>query len=389
MRKFLLVVAALVAAGCSNPERLDKGNWSPEVYDALSELIAQYGSSSPGYDPDCRPYAVFDYDNTTVLGDISYTLVYYMLDNLKFGFTPEESESVFCSVIPDPDMLIPVTGPKDSVTVRSLARRFAEDYAAMYGRKDFRDMPEFEDLRTCFWNMALGIDNTVDYGTSCLWFETLFTGYTKAGLRTLSRKAASHATADGTFREETWRSGGMDATVSRGLALTPELQDLYTTLTDNGIDVYICSASMEEIVEGMACDPKYDLGIKDDHVFGLRLLTHEDCTIDIAYDPGYPQSYKEGKTDCIRTMIAPLHGGASPVLVAGDSNGDYSMLTSFPDLKVGLIFDCGNSGDIGALAETARNDRMPLKEHLRNNTTKYVLQPRDLSIPGLIKEEHE
>ncbi|MBQ5527885.1 MAG: hypothetical protein IIU05_02360, partial [Bacteroidales bacterium] len=164
MRKFLLVVAALVAAGCSNPERLDKGNWSTEVYDALSELIAQYGSSSPGYDPDCRPYAVFDYDNTTVLGDISYTLVYYMLDNLKFGFTPEESESVFCSVIPDPDMLIPVTGPKDSVSVRSLARRFAEDYAAMYGRKDFRDMPEFEDLRTCFWNMALGIDDTVDYG---------------------------------------------------------------------------------------------------------------------------------------------------------------------------------------------------------------------------------
>ena len=145
----------------------------------------------------------------------------------------------------------------------------------------------------------------------------------------------------------------MDATVSRGLALTPELQNLYTTLTDNGIDVYICSASMEEIVEGMACDPKYDLGIKDDHVFGLRLMTHEDCTIDIAYDPGYPQSYKEGKTDCIRTMIAPLHGGWSPATatettaclpVSRTSRSDLSSTAGIPAISELLLKPPGTTG---------------------------------------------
>ena len=109
MRKTLIAAAILVAAGCSSYQKPERGNWSPEAYDALSGLIKEYGSSSAGYDPQCRPYAVFDYDNTTVLGDVSYNLVYYMLDNMAFGFSPDEAESVFCSVISDPDMLIVTT----------------------------------------------------------------------------------------------------------------------------------------------------------------------------------------------------------------------------------------------------------------------------------------
>ena len=384
MRKTLIATAILLAAGCSSYQKPERGNWSPEVYDALSGLIKEYGSSSAGYDPQCRPYAVFDYDNTTVLGDVSYNLVYYMLDNMAFGFSPDEAESVFCSVISDPDMLIPVAG--DSVTVRSMARRFAGDYAALNGKEDFRDMPEFEDMRATFWNMALGIDNTVDYGTSCLWFETLFEGYGKDEIRELSRKAASEACEARDFHDEVWDCGDLKATVSKGLFLTPELRNLYATLSAEGIDVYICSASMEEVVEGMACDPAFGLGIDEDHVFGLRLLSGEDGDIEMVFDPDYPQSYKEGKTRLIRELIAPAHGGRGPVLVAGDSNGDFSMLTSFPDLKVGLIFDCGNGGNIGELAETARKDDLSFRGHVRNNTTKYVLQPRDLSVPGLKKE---
>jgi len=384
MRKTLILASVIALTGCSSNKVLDKGNWSPEVYEALSGLIAEYGSSSAGYDPECRPYAVFDYDNTTVMGDVSYNLVYYMLDNLAFGFAPDEAETVFCSVISDPDMMIPVAG--DTVTVRSMARRFAEDYAALQGNSDYRSMPEFEDMRATFWNMALGIDCTIDYGTSCLWFETLFSGYTKEGIKELSGKAAVESCEASMFSDETWDSGDLQATVNKGLFITPELQDLYSTLTANGIDVYICSASMEEVVEGMACDPGFGLGMDEDRVFGLRLLSREDGCIDMTFDPDYPQSYKEGKTACIREMIAPAHGNRAPILVAGDSNGDYSMLTSFPDLKVGLIFDCGNTGNIGSLADMARKDSLSFREHLKNNSTKYVIQPRDLRVPGLIKE---
>jgi hypothetical protein len=62
------------------------------------------------------------------------------------------------------------------------------------------------------------------------------------------------------------------------------------------------------------------------------------------------QPFREGKVACIDRFIAPLYGGKQPVLVAGDSNGDVAMLTSYPEMKIGLIMDCGRSGEIAELA---------------------------------------
>ena len=63
----------------------------------------------------------------------------------------------------------------------------------------------------------------------------------------------------------------------------------------------------------------------------------------------------------------------APSLVAGDSNGDYAMLTAFDDLSVGLIFDCKRSGNIAALVDKA-NTKMTAGTSTRPI---YVVQPRD------------
>ena len=44
------------------------------------------------------------------------------------------------------------------------------------------------------------------------------------------------------------------------------------------------------------------------------------------------------KPEFIRANIAPRHHGAEPVLTAGDSMGDYGMLTEFKDLQLALVF---------------------------------------------------
>ena len=70
MKKRLILLAAgalLLAAGCDRKVTLNEPNWDPRVREALDALIADYGKGSPDYDPKCPPYAVLDFDNTTII----------------------------------------------------------------------------------------------------------------------------------------------------------------------------------------------------------------------------------------------------------------------------------------------------------------------------------
>ncbi len=125
----------------------------------------------------------------------------------------------------------------------------------------------------------------------------------------------------------------------------------------------------------MASDPRYGIGLDTASVFGIRLLRYPDGALHAVGDPGYTQPYREGKTECIKRYIAPRHGGRSPSLVAGDSSGDYSMLTSFEDCRIGLIINCLPSGPIASLMDSTAVIG-----------TRYLVQGRDPSalvfLPG-------
>ena len=120
----------------------------------------------------------------------------------------------------------------------------------------------------------------------------------------------------------------------------------------------------------MACDPEF-LGLDTAHVFAIRMKRDSTGFILQEYQQGYIQPYKKGKSDAIREYIAPRYDGRGPVLVGGDSNGDYSMLTSFPDMRVGLIIDKNQQesgiGDLRRQALDAENGGAP---------SRYVLQRR-------------
>ena len=76
---FISVAVLSVFFSCSRPAGLPEDNWEPVVYEALSDMIAREGILSENYDPECRPYAVFDFDNTTIINDISLTLMIYQI----------------------------------------------------------------------------------------------------------------------------------------------------------------------------------------------------------------------------------------------------------------------------------------------------------------------
>ena len=98
---------------------------------------------------------------------------------------------------------------------------------------------------------------------------------------------------------------------------------------------------------------------------------------------GSGSALRRQEVRCILENIAPLHGGRGPALVAGDSNGDFAMLTSFKDLKVGLIVNCLGSGAIGGLTAGAAGKQADVRLKGRE-TPLYVVQGRDPSAFGFI-----
>ncbi|MGN1210859.1 MAG: hypothetical protein ACI4TM_04180 [Candidatus Cryptobacteroides sp.] len=340
-------------------------------------MIEEVGSSSKGYQEQCRPYAVFDYDNTTIMNDISMTLMIYQIENLRYSFSPEEAFSRFTAWLPDLDS--EMDGP--GMSASELGRCLADDYAVLKEMLDsgkpigkIRDTDEYLDFRAKMMALNEGVENTFDYGTWCLWQPSLFSGMSEEELTAFTKESVDHWLSQERIWTEIWESpdGKVCVEVLKGLHVSVESLHLYKALQENGIDVYICSASLETVVEAMACDPRYGIGLSPDHVFGIRL---SGGTTGGPFADDYDQTFLEGKTACIRKLISPSHGGADPSLVAGDSNGDYDMLTAFDSLKVGLIIDCGRSGPISELAAGAPSSKSP----------RYVVQGRDLSIPGYVR----
>ena len=377
------VLVFAVATNCNtrHAEALpDAGDWNPAVRAALNELVRTAGKDAPGYDPSCRPYAVFDYDNTTVIGDIAQNLLIYQIEQRAFAIPPERFYAVLTAEIPDLD-----ADYGSGQTPRSLATDLARDYAALCKVDDLEKMwetPEYLDFRAKLWHLSANTDlQYPDSPFGCIWIATLLDGMLPEEIADLTRRSVGHALAEPEFHQETWTSpdGAVTVRPKKGLALTREMQSLYNVLRDNGFDVYICSASPETVVETMACDPRYGLGTGPEDVFGIRLSTHPDGTLLAVGDSTWAQPYRDGKVACIREHIAPLHGGRGPALVAGDSNGDYAMLTAFPDLRIGLIVNALRSGPIAELAAaaSAAADAGSFSGALPADRPLYVVQGRD------------
>ncbi|MBQ3881033.1 MAG: haloacid dehalogenase-like hydrolase [Bacteroidales bacterium] len=402
MRKFpficlTILFLAVVISGCSKRKALPEDNWDPAVHIAITRMIDQLGKGSKDYDPKCKPYAVFDFDNTTIIGDIALTTMAYQIEHMDFGFTKENIYEKITLGIPDLDSTLKYGDPSISVTSRELALDIEKDYALISERYlEGRETPDLEsmhaseeylDFRAKLWGLSLGVDNTFDYATGCIWINTLFDGMETSQMQDVVRRNLDLSTQEPSLTEETWESpdGKMRVIVTKGLRLPPESVHLYNTLRKNGFDVYICTASLEQLVETMACDPSWGLGVKEEEVYGIRLAPSSDGKIRAIGDSTYVQTFREGKTACIKRFLVPSHGGKGPAFIAGDSNGDYSMLTSFPeDLNVGLILDVPRTGNIQNLKEKAIPTRDAV---LKGKATSpaYVVQGRDPSRMEYIK----
>ena len=336
MRKlsFLFSVLCLLSS-CGRSEVLPKDSWTPVAHSALEELIKTAPADS---------YAVFDFDNTTIINDISMTLMAYTVDNMRFVFSASEAFEVFTSYIPDTDIVLEGVGRSAS----ELARELADDYAHLQLLKGegtsvelLRNTPEWKRLKSNLFTLNEGLENTFDYGVWCQWQPSLFKGMTYDELASLTKESVRY-----------WLDEG-------SMVVPKETLDLFAALRKHSIDVYICSASLEVIVEAMACDPEFGLNFSEDHVFGIRLADTQ--WVGGAFDPTYTPTFLEGKVACIERFMRPAHNGAAPILVSGDSGGDVAMLSTYSD-ALRLVYDCNRTGSIA--------------EFISSSQPRCVVQPR-------------
>lgn len=389
-------VLAIVLCSCGGP--LPRGDWNKDVRKELNKLIRSEGLSSKGYDPAYPPYAVFDFDNTTIINDIELCTAAYQIGFLRFKILPEEMMALLLSAIPDPDASL--IGISDhEVSAGMLARDITQDYAWLYAnyislwpdpeeeeaQKAFRKIDgrkEYLDFRAKLSALGNGVQSTFGYAEACFWTENLFKGMTEEDIVSLVHEAAVYNLSKKKITSVTWESpkrgeaGKISVSFPEGMALTDEMRGLYDALRSAGFDVYIFSASRECIVEAVACDSTFGLCLSPEQVYGLRLLWPEEGHA--VFDTSYVQPYTQGKADAINAYIAPLHGGKGPALVAGDSGGDFAMLTSFPDLRLGLIVNCLRSGNISRLTRYALDGTMP-EDFQPYPNVKYVVQGRDIN----------
>ena len=369
---------------------LEKGVWEDKLYTRLAQVIKDNGNTSSNYDENKKPYAVFDWDNTTVINDIGEATFTYQIENLAFKMTPEEFDQAVRTNLPSEDFSEEHNN-KDGqpVNIDKIATDLLSDYTVLYNSysgmqgdqslEEVKKTDEYQDFAAKLRYLYEAVGDTFSSDISYPWVTYLYSGMTSEEVQALAEQSIDQALQD-KLTSETWESpenlkgeaGQVSVTFKRGVRSVKEMQNLYKTLMANGIDVYICSASYIDVIIPYASNSKYGYNIPKENVTAMRLKKDDQGIIQPEYDSNYAQTQGEGKTETIKKLIAVNHGGQDPILIAGDSNGDYAMLKDFPNLQMGIIFNLlrDPSKGIGLLA-TQAIDTYGQEDEL------YFLQGRD------------
>ncbi|KAG6604624.1 uncharacterized protein IUM83_14107 [Phytophthora cinnamomi] len=380
--------------------------------EAVANLLANVNSvRKPG-----EAYAVFDWDNTCMFGDVSATSMFYQVDNLNFRFSPEEFESTFAlgynSSSSDtcfPNGTHSVIGQDvngTDVTFTAALADTAKDYKVLYDAyiaptynltnssttssslSDIKKTTEFLNFRAKlgFLLHSLEImDGGNEYSQCSLTnamivYPRLLVGMTEDEIKTFIRASIRWNSAE-SLESFTYTSSGdlvVAGSYSKGLRVFSGQEATMRALRAAGIAVYIISAS-PELFAAEAAD-LLGLGylVARDNVYGGRFTLDAAGRFTGELLDNYPITWGPGKATVVTSILMQIHKGAAPIYSSGDSDGDCEMLSTVRDGVVDTnnrLMD--NSTCIYSFYEKACQ-YFGTTEPITNNV--YLLQGQDKSI---------
>lgn len=341
-----LVMIFLIAISLNGlAANLDEGRWVPENREILSKLIDENKNQGN--------YAVFDWDYTSIYQDTQENLFRYQIDNLKFDMTPKEFAKAIRKDIPLDDFAKGYENAKgEKINITKIGNDLDKRYEFLYENyiknkkmslDEIKKTEEFKDFRGKLAFLYEAIGGTFSHDIAYPWVLYLFHGMTKDEVQKLAKEANDYGIGNklGKYTLESsdkllGEAGKIVYEYKSGLRTQPEIANLFHELQKNGIEVYIVSASLEDIVKVFASDKSYGYNLKPENVYGMRLEMNKDKYLS-QYKKGYPQTQTKGKVETINKFLKPKHGGKDPILIAGDSGGDENMLTEYKGTKVLLL----------------------------------------------------
>jgi len=367
---FLCVLSLfLVSFKTGDPEGsspLDKMNWSEKNYRVLNQMIKDYGKGGKYYDENRKPYAVLDWDQTCAHFDVEEALMRYQMFHLRYKLTKEAFAGLLLNNI---NGVTHLSDAFQHVLLADINEDLINDYSFLYDQfigpeggmtlQEVQKTPQYSDFVAKIPFLYSGYSATTgigdDYGYP--WLLYLFAGQTIDEVKTMAHEAISFELSNQIARQTLQSPAGFPTKAGRisysyksGLRVFPEMQDLISTFQRYGIDVFIVSASYKPVVEAFSGIDCFGYNIPADHVIGMELHVDKDGTIISEYKPGWVRTFRQGKVEAIDRVIKKgLGRNWDPLFSAGDSDGDYEMLSGFPGMKMSLIWNRSKGGDIGKL----------------------------------------
>ena len=313
-----------------------------------------------------------------------------MVTNIAFKLNPDELYEIIRKNVDKNDFADPYKNlDGNPVNIEKISYDIYEAYKNLYVKSDrlkgnislekIKKEAAYKEFVSKMFFRYKAADFDKNAKDPYCWMTFLFTNYKQNEIEDFCKKAFAFVKKE-KVRKEIFTSPDIKSKAGRvsipffiGLGEIDEMIDLYETLEREGIDLYIVSASFIDIVRAFASKNSYNL--KKEKILGLRLAKDADGKILPKLDHSYPLTQKAGKTETIKRLIQN-EKNYGPILVGGDSDGDYNMLTDFRESNLGIIINVERKGKINKLKEIARA-----------GNSKYVIQERDEYSKCFIDEE--
>jgi hypothetical protein len=375
---------------------IDTAKWSPRNRQLVADVIAKHGNTAAKYNAKRRPYVVFDWDNTSIMNDCEEALLMYQINNLAFKLNPTEFSAIIRQNVPKGNFMADYKNSAGNlIDLEALASDLDADYAFLHanykglaGSKSLEEVtatPQFQDFRAKLYFMYEAVNDTHGVNVGYPWVIYFFANMSipevsklaeasndaNLGMSLVKTKYTSPAELPG-------KAGVVTTAHFHGIRLCTEIASLMETFRHYGFDVYVSTASLEDVVAVFATNPKYGYHVERKNVLGLRLEQDGDV-LKNAYRKDWPLNWGPGKSEVIRRELVATKG-YGPVFVAGDSDGDYDMLRDFPETELGLIVNRLKKGKIGELSKQAADS-------LQQAHPRFALQGRQESTGNWLPAE--
>lgn len=437
MKKFLAMFLALVMVlsltACDKtdveepivetPEILttyvERDDWDPFVKTSINDFMDMYGHASENYDE--NSYVVFDFDNTCSIFDIEEQLSVYQLQKMAFAFSPEDASDILLTELGDPEELRGTEYSEIDSSYNDWVADITAAYSYLYetygpftaaGLDDdaaatVQADPQWNEFATKMRAMYDLVYDSESASVAYPWVLYWFTGMTEQEVYDLAFDSHTHYGAVETS-EVTWstslegsKTGAVEYTWTSGTGVPENIVELWAALQDNGIDVWVCSASAIDPIRA-AIDAFGLHEYCDGAIAMTRVLEDGKYVNTYDYETGYPwfakadgiwekgtknatkaQTQGVGKVTAISNAIAPEYN-SDPIAGFMDSTGDYNFCTEYANLKFVINFNRATrkvTDGGGLIAELAVYQRDTLGYTLETanqaGDTLYVLQGRE------------